>query len=118
YHPAAGGPVGKAGGNRDDRLDVYTPAVPSLLERIAILTGVSAAAAAVLWWGRLPGTWRRGLALLTSVLGLLFLVAALRTEGHREAATTAVVILGPVYGTGQPTAAQGRRYCVITGRVP
>ena len=94
---------------------MYTPAVPSLLERIAILTGVSAAAAAVLWWGRLPGTWRRGLALLTSVLGLLFLVAALRTEGHREAATTAVVILGPVYVTDQATAAESLRYYVMTG---
>jgi hypothetical protein len=94
---------------------VYTPGVPSLLERIATLAGVSAVAAAILWWGSLPGSWRRGLAVLSSGLGVLFLVAALRTEGHREAATTAVVILGPSYVTDQASAAASLPYYVMTG---
>ena len=95
--------------------DVYTPRVPFLLDRIVTLAGVSAAAAAVLWWGRLPGPWRRGLALLTSALGVLFLLWALRAEGHREASTTAVVILGPAYVTEQASASASLRYYVMTG---
>ena len=69
--------------------------MPPGLERVGIFAGVSAAAAAMLWWGRLPGPWRRALAVLPSGLGVLFLVGALRAEGHREAATMAVVVLGP-----------------------
>jgi hypothetical protein len=79
-----------------------------------MFTGVSIAAAAMLWWGRLPGPWRRALALLMSVLGVLFLVSALRAEGHREAATTAVVILGPAYVTDQASASASLRYYVMT----
>jgi hypothetical protein len=79
-----------------------------------MFTGVSIAAATMLWWGRLPGPWRRALALLMSVLGVLFLVSALRAEGHREAATTAVVILGPAYVTDQASASASLRYYVMT----
>jgi hypothetical protein len=93
---------------------VYTPRVPSLLERIATFAGVSAIAAAILWWGTLPGYWRRAFAVMTSALGVLFLVAALRAEGHREAPATAVVILGPAYVTDQASAAAGLRYYVMT----
>ena len=93
---------------------MYTPRVNSGLERIVMFTGVSIAAATMLWWGRLPGPWRRALALLMSVLGVLFLVSALRAEGHREAATTAVVILGPAYVTDQASASASLRYYVMT----
>jgi hypothetical protein len=84
------------------------------VERLLTLVVVSAVAAAMLWWGRMPGMWRRGLAVLTSGLGVLFLVSALQAEGHREAATTAVVILGPVYVTEQATASASLRYYVMT----
>jgi len=80
-----------------------------------IFAGVSAAAAAMLWWGRLPGPWRRALAVLTSGLGVLFLVGALRAEGHREAATMAVVVLGPAYVTEQASASASLPYYVMTG---
>jgi hypothetical protein len=95
-------------------LGVYTPAVPPVLERLAMFAGVSAVAGAMLWWGRLSGRWRRALAVLTSGLGVLFLVSALRAEGHREAATTAVVILGPAYVTEQAYASASLRYYVMT----
>jgi hypothetical protein len=75
---------------------------------------VSAVAAAMLWWGRMPGTWRRTLAVLTSGLGVLFLISALQAEGRREAATTAVVILGPAYVTEQASASASLRYYVMT----
>jgi len=89
--------------------------VPPGLERVAILAGVSSIAAVILWWGRLPGPWRRALAVLTSGLGVLFLVWALRAEGRREAATTAVVILGPAYVTDQASASASLPYYVMTG---
>jgi hypothetical protein len=85
------------------------------LDRVVIFAEVSAAAAALLWWGRLPGPWRRALAVLTSGLGVLFLVGALRAEGHREAATMAVVVLGPAYVTEQASASASLPYYVMTG---
>lgn len=94
---------------------MYTPRVPSALERVLILVVVSAVAAAMLWWGRLPGPWRRALAVVTSGLGVLFLVLALGAEGHREASTTAEVILGPSYVTDQATASASLRFYVMTG---
>lgn len=100
--------------NLPDRGDVYTRAVPPALERLATFAIVSAVAAAMLWWGHLPGIWRRGLAVLTSGLGVLFLVSALQAEGRREAATTAVVILGPAYVTEQASASASLRYYVMT----
>jgi hypothetical protein len=80
-----------------------------------IFAGVSVTAATMLWWGRLSGPWRRALAVITSGLGVLFLVWALRAEGHREAATTAVVILGPAYVTDQASASASLPYYVMTG---
>jgi hypothetical protein len=80
-----------------------------------IFAGVSVTAATMLWWGRLSGPWRRALAVITSGLGVLFLVCALRAEGHREAATTAVVILGPTYVTDQASASASLPYYVMTG---
>jgi hypothetical protein len=88
--------------------------VPLGLERAVTFAAVSVVAAAMLWWGRLPGPWRRGLAVLTSGLGVLFLVGALSAEGRREAATTAVVVLGPAYVTEQASASAGLRYYVMT----
>ena len=88
--------------------------MPTLLERLVTFAEASAAAAAMLWWGRLPGPWRRGLAVLTSGLGVLFLVGALSAEGHREAATTAVVVLGPAYVTEQASASASLPYYVMT----
>ncbi len=79
-----------------------------------MFAGVSAAAAAVLWWGRLSGPWRRGVAVLTSGLGVLFLVWALGSDGRREAATTAVVVMGPAYVTAHASASASLPYYVMT----
>ncbi|HEY2941659.1 MAG TPA: hypothetical protein VGN09_04420 [Vicinamibacteria bacterium] len=89
--------------------------MPPALERVVIFAAASAVAAALLWWGRLPGPWRRALAVLTSGIGVLFLVGALRAEGHREAATMAVIVLGPAYVTEQASASASLPYYVMTG---
>jgi hypothetical protein len=69
----------------------------------------------LLWWGRLPGPWRRSTALLTSAAGILFLVLAVRSEGVREATTTATFLMGPSYVTEQATASASLPYYVMTG---
>lgn len=71
-------------------------------------------AAAILWWGRLPGSWRRGLALLASGGGLLALVQAVNTEGVREASTLGFLIATP-YVTEQASASASLPYYLLTG---
>lgn len=53
-----------------------------------------AVALALLLWPRLPPFWRRGLALLASALGIVFLIAATRAEGLRETPTMADFLVG------------------------
>ena len=62
-----------------------------------LLTAALALALAVPmhWWPRLPATHRRRLSIATSLAGLGFLVAALRSEGLRESALTSLVLVGP-----------------------
>ena len=88
--------------------------MPALLGRVATVLGVWAAAAALLWWGRLPGPWRRALAIFTSAAGLVFLILALNTQGLRESATTAVFLVGRPYVTGQVSATASLPYYVAT----
>lgn len=73
------------------------------------------AAAVLLWWGRLPGGWRRGIALASSAVGLIMLMLALNTEGQREAPTTANFLLSGRYVTGHVSASASLPYYVITG---
>lgn len=87
----------------------------SVLSRIITAPMVWAAAAAVLWWGRLPGDWRRGIALGTSAVGVVMLMLALNTEGQREAPTTAQFPLSDRYVTGHASASASLPYYVITG---
>ena len=72
------------------------------------------AAAVLLWWGRLPGDWRRHLALACSAVGLVTLMLALNTEGQREAATTAEFMLSGRYVTGHVSASASLPYYVLT----
>jgi hypothetical protein len=88
--------------------------MPALLGRVATVLGVWAAAAALLWWGRLPGPWRRALAIVTSAAGLVFLILALNTQGLRESATTAVFLMGRPYVTEQVYASASLPYYVAT----
>ena len=75
---------------------------------------VWAAAAVLLWWGRLEGEWRRGIALASSAVGLIMLMLALNTEGQREAPTTAEFLLSGRYVTGHVSASASLPYYVIT----
>jgi hypothetical protein len=72
------------------------------------------AAAVLLWWGRLDGEWRRGIALASSAVGLIMLMLALNTEGQREAPTTAEFLLSGRYVTGHVSASASLPYYVIT----
>ena len=70
----------------------------------------------LLWWGRLPGTWRRSLAILSSVAGIGFLVVAVRSEGVHEGTTRAAfLMMGSSYVTEQTSALTSLPYYVLTG---
>ena len=71
-------------------------------------------AAAVLWWGRLPSSWRRSLALLASAGGVLSLVRAVGSEGVREATTVGFLLATP-YVTEQASASASLPYYLLTG---
>ena len=67
------------------------------------------------WWPRLGAPNRRRLSIATSLAGLGFLVAALRTEGHRETALTSLVLVGPATATAHTSASASLYYYVLTG---
>jgi hypothetical protein len=67
------------------------------------------------WWPRLPSLWRRRLSLASSVVGLAFLVAAIRSEGLRESATTSLVLIAPARLTWTASASASLYYYVLTG---
>jgi hypothetical protein len=71
-------------------------------------------AAAVLWWGRLPGSWRRGVALFASGGGLVALIVAVGSEGVREASTLGFLIAVP-YVSEQASASASLPYYLLTG---
>ena len=71
-------------------------------------------AAAMLWWGRLPWSWRRGVALLASGGGLLALIQAVGSEGVRETATLGFLITMP-YVSEQTSASASLPYYLLTG---
>ena len=56
-----------------------------------------------------------GCPLATSLAGLGFLVAALRSEGLRETALTSLVLVGPATSTAHATAGASLYYYVLTG---
>jgi hypothetical protein len=73
-----------------------------------------AAAAVLLWWGRLGGESRRSIALASSAAGVVLLMLALNTEGQREAPTTAQFLLSGRYVTGHVSASASLPYYVLT----
>jgi hypothetical protein len=89
--------------------------MPALITRALCMLGIWAIAATLLWWTRLPGTWRRALALLSSALGVVFLVAAVSSEGLRESQTTAVFLMGTPYVTEEASASASLPFYVLTG---
>ena len=73
-----------------------------------------AAAAVLLWWGRLGGESRRSIALASSAVGVVLLMLALNTEGQREAPTTAQFLLSGRYVTRHVSASASLPYYVLT----
>jgi len=67
------------------------------------------------WWPRLRTAQRRKLSIATSLAGLGFLVAALRSEGLRETALTSLVLVGPATLTARASASASLYYYVLTG---
>lgn len=67
------------------------------------------------WWPVLPVAQRRRLSIATSLAGLGFLWAALRSEGLRESALTSLVLLGPATLTARASATASLYYYVLTG---
>ena len=84
------------------------------LTHVLVLAGFLVVSAILLWWAWLPPRLRRALALVASGAGLLFLVLALNTAGHREAETTGSFVLGSAYVSGQASASASLPYYVIT----
>ena len=83
--------------------------------RVLLTTAASAVTGVLLCWGRLSGPWRRGVALVVSAAGLVFLFLALNTVGEREATTTGAFLIGPRYVTGKAQASASLPYYVMTG---
>ena len=81
------------------------------------LTSVATGAAGlvILFWGSLPFRWRRVLAVLTSALGVFFLVLALNTEGLRESPSVGSFLIGTPYVSGTVSASASLPYYVVTG---
>jgi hypothetical protein len=88
--------------------------MPGAFERTMAAPLFCAAAAVLLWWGRLSGEWRRSIALASSAVGLILLMLALNTEGQREAPTTAEFMLSGRYVTGHVSASASLPYYVLT----
>lgn len=89
--------------------------MPGVLSRTMAASLTCAAAAMLLWWGRLAGESRRRIALASSAVGLVMLMLALNTEGQREAPTTAEFLLSGRYVTGHVSASASLPYYVLTG---
>jgi hypothetical protein len=99
------------------RLPLTDAMIPSGPVTELALSAIVAWSLAVLmhWWPRLRGTARRRLAVVTSIAGIAFLLAAMRAEGLRESAITSMVIVGPAWHTATASATASLHYYVLTG---
>jgi hypothetical protein len=84
------------------------------LPHFAVVGAFLLVAATLLWYAWMPPRVRRGLALVASVAGLVFLMMALSTAGRREAETTGSFVLGSTYVSGHASASASLPYYVIT----
>jgi len=67
------------------------------------------------WWPQLAAPHRRRLSIATSLAGLGFLMAALRSEGQRDTALRSLVLVGPATATAHASATASLYYYVLTG---
>jgi hypothetical protein len=81
---------------------------------MAVVGAFLLVSATLLWYAWMPPRVRRGLALVASVAGLVFLMMALSTAGRREAETTGSFVLGSTYVAGHASASASLPYYVIT----
>jgi hypothetical protein len=88
--------------------------VPPSALRFSLTAVLCAVAVLVIVWGHLGAGLRRSLALVTSGLGVLFLVLALGAEGQREATPTGSVLLRMRYAGEPASAAAAVPYYVLT----
>lgn len=88
--------------------------LPAVLRAAPAALVVALTVAVLLCWGRVPAPRRRAVSLVMSALGVLFLVFALGTEGHREAETTAQFLMEAGYVTGHAWASVSLPYYVVT----
>jgi hypothetical protein len=84
------------------------------LPHLAVVGAFLLVSATLLWYAWMPPRVRRGLALVASVAGLVFLIMALGTAGRREAETTGSFVLGSTYVSGHASASASLPYYVIT----
>jgi hypothetical protein len=74
-----------------------------------------AAGALLLGWSRLAPAWRRRIALIWGLAGLVSLVVALNTEGSRASPTIAVFLMGAPYVTATAQASASLPFYVLSG---
>ncbi len=93
------------------QLDVYTP--PMLRVGPLTIAAIWSAAGLLLGWAYLAERWRRLLALAVSLLGLVFLIVAINSEGLHEAPGMTEV-LGRPYLLPATTASASLPFYVLT----
>ena len=74
-----------------------------------------AAGALLLGWSRLAPPWRRRIALIWGLAGLVSLMVALNTEGSRASPTVAVFLMGAPYVTATTQASASLPFYVLSG---
>jgi hypothetical protein len=74
-----------------------------------------AVGAALLGWSRFPAVWRRRVALVWGMAGLVSLMVALTTEGSRASPTVAVFLMGAHYVTSTAQASASLPFYLLSG---
>jgi len=85
-----------------------------MVTRVLGLLAVWAVSTLLLWWGRLPGPWRRAAALLASGAGVAFLILAMKSEGFRESPTVSVFLMGTPQVMTTASASSSLSYYLLT----
>jgi hypothetical protein len=86
--------------------------MPSSAFSLPVLWAVGAA---LLGWSRFPAVWRRRIALVWALVGLVSLVVALNTEGSRASPTIAVFLMGAPYVTATAQASASLPFYLLSG---
>jgi hypothetical protein len=74
-----------------------------------------AVGALLLGWSRFPAVWRRRIALVWGLAGLVSIVIALNTEGSRATPTVVVFLMGTPYVTATAQASASLSFYLLSG---